>query len=90
MACDAAARLMSYEVAEEPKWRFPARRYRGTARIIPLTDRVGSVVEWSGVYDCDAKDEEALRELLTGLYHSFVSGLAQAAASAREDASGLN
>jgi hypothetical protein len=44
-----------------------------------LTDRVGSVVEWSGSYDCDAKDEDAMRELLTGLYQSFVSGLAKAA-----------
>ncbi len=90
VACDAAAQLVSYEVAEEPKWRFPARRYRGTARIIPLTDREGSVVEWSGAYDCDAKDEEAMRELLTGLYYSFVSGLAQAAANTGEDASEPN
>jgi hypothetical protein len=78
VACDAAARVVSYEVAEEPKWRFPARHYRGTARIIPLTDRVGSVVEWSGTYDCDEKDEDAMCELLTGLYQSFVDGLAGA------------
>jgi hypothetical protein len=81
VACDAVTRTVSYEVAEEPKWRFPARRYRGTARVIPLTDRVGSVVEWSGSYDCDAKDEDAMRELLTGLYQSFVSGLAKAASA---------
>jgi hypothetical protein len=36
---------------------------------------VGSVIEWSGAYDCDAKDEAFLDELLTGLYASFVEGL---------------
>ena len=54
-------------VVEPPVWRFPARRYRGTARVLALTDRVGSVIEWSGAYDCDAKDELFLDELLTGL-----------------------
>jgi len=75
VACDEVARVISYMVVEPPAWRFPARRYRGTARVLALTDRVGSVIEWSGAYDCDAKDEAFLDELLTGLYTSFVEGV---------------
>jgi hypothetical protein len=81
VSSDEIARVVSYQVEKEPKWRFPARYYRGTAKIISLTDRDGSVIEWSGTYDCDAKDDESMQELLTGLYHSFVAGLVQAAAS---------
>lgn len=80
VACDNARRVTTYEVAQEPVWPFPAgRNYRGTAAVIALTDGPRSVVEWSGTYDCDAKDEEFMAGLLTGLYTSFISGLAGAA-----------
>lgn len=75
VACDSVQRTITYEVAQEPKWRFPARRYRGTARIIALTDGPQSVIEWSSTYDCDAKDEEQFAEMFTGLYKSFIGGL---------------
>ena len=75
VSCDEVARVISYMVVEPPVWRFPGRRYRGAVRVLALTDRVGSVIEWSGAYDCDAKDEAFLDELLTGLYASFVEGL---------------
>ncbi len=79
VACDDARRVITYEVAQEPQWSAPARRYRGTAMVIALTDGGRSVVEWSGSYDCDAKDEEYLADLLTGLYRSFINGLIGAA-----------
>ena len=78
VAVDDIARIISYVVAEPPIWRFPARRYRGTVRVIELTDRTGSVIEWSGTYDCDAADEASMNELLTGLYASFAAGLIKA------------
>jgi hypothetical protein len=77
---DDATRTISYEITEPPVWRFPGRRYRGTAKVIALTDRQGCVIEWSGTYDCDQKDEQYLQELLTGLYESFVAGLIKAVA----------
>lgn len=81
VACDNAKRVITYEVADEPVWPYPAgRNYRGTAAVIALTDNSGrSVIEWSGAYDCDAKDEAQMSELLTGLYHSFIDGLVGAA-----------
>ena len=79
VSCDDARRVISYEVAREPQWRAPARRYRGSAAVIALTDGARSAVEWSGTYDCDAKDEDYMAELLTGLYQSFINGLAGAA-----------
>lgn len=78
VAVDDIARIISYVVTEPPIWRFPARRYRGTVRVIELTDRAGSVIEWSGTYDCDAADEAGMNELLTGLYTSFAAGLIKA------------
>jgi hypothetical protein len=80
---DDATRTISYEITEPPVWRFPGRRYRGTAKVIALTDLERCVIEWSGSYDCDQKDETYLQELLSGLYRSFVAGLIKAAIEER-------
>ena len=81
---------ITYEVTEPPVWRFPARNYRGTAKVISLTDRDGCVIEWSGTYDCDQKDEDFLHDLLTGLYTSFVEGLIGAAGKKDHEAVGCS
>ena len=75
---DEVTRTVQYAVEEEPMWQFPARRYVGTARIMPLTDRQGSVIDWSGRYDCDLDKEQFMNELLTGFYTSFVAWLVKA------------
>jgi hypothetical protein len=77
---DDVTQTISYVVTEPPVWRFPARNYRGMVRVLSLTDRVGSVIEWSGTYDCDQKDEAHMSEHLLRLYPLFVEGLVKAAA----------
>jgi len=44
-------------------------------RLISLTDRDATVVDWSSRYDCDKAEEEHIDTLLQGLYQSFISGL---------------
>jgi hypothetical protein len=66
---------LSYGVAAWPQWRFPARNYVATSRVIPLTEQVGTVVDWSSRFDCDQGDEEQLIERFQGLYRSFLDGL---------------
>lgn len=67
--------ILSYGVAAWPQWRFPARNYVATSRVIPLTEQVGTVVDWSSRFDCDQGDEEQLIERFQGLYRSFLDGL---------------
>jgi hypothetical protein len=76
MAVDAGARTLSYGVASEPVWPVPARQYVATVRLIPLTDRRATVVEWSSRYDCDRRDEEQIDTVLQGLYEGFIDNLA--------------
>jgi len=75
---DELTRTVRYAVEERPVWQFPARRYVGAVTILPLTDREGSVIDWSGRYDCDLDKESFMDELLTGFYASFVAWLVKA------------
>ena len=79
---DELTRTVQYAVEEQPVWQFPARRYVGAARILALTDRQGSVIDWSGRYDCDLDKEPFMDELLTGFYASFVAWLVKACSEA--------
>jgi hypothetical protein len=75
VAMNARNWTLSYAVAQEPQWSVPARDYLATVRLISLTDRDATVVDWSSRYDCDKAEEEHIDTLLQGLYRSFISGL---------------
>jgi hypothetical protein len=75
LAHDQTTWTVRYGVAAWPEWRFPARNYVATARVIPLTEQAGAVVDWSGRFDCDQADEEQLIKLFQGLYQSFLDDL---------------
>jgi hypothetical protein len=81
VAVDARNLTISYCVAKEPVWKVPARDYRVTVRLIPLTDRPATVIDWSSQYDCDLSDEQEIDELLESLYTSFIVGLSRAVTS---------
>ena len=49
----------------------------GDMRLVPLTDRVATVVDWCGHFDADAADEGEVATTFTGLYESFIDGLAE-------------
>jgi hypothetical protein len=57
---------------------FPARTYSGTVRLLPLTDRAATVVEWSGFFDADGIVEDPVRSALEGFYAHFIAALAAA------------
>jgi hypothetical protein len=73
---DSAALTLSYTVAPEPVWSVPARNYVATVRLVPLTDRGATTVEWSSRYDCDHADEQRLNELFEEFYREFIANLA--------------
>ena len=75
LALDETAWALSYGVASWPEWRFPARNYVATSRVVPLTEQPGAVVEWSSRFDCDQADEKRLVELFQDLYRSFLDNL---------------
>lgn len=54
---DDGKRSYTYDILESP---FAVRRYRATIRVASVTDSGGSFVEWWGVYDCAAADEQEL------------------------------
>jgi hypothetical protein len=78
LAVDAREYTLSYGVAEEPVWAVPARNYVATVRLIPLTGRPATVVDWSSRYDCDRGDEKRINELLEQLYREFIANLTSA------------
>jgi hypothetical protein len=60
---------------------FPVRRYVGRVRVDEVTlDRTGApaaaaYVHWSGDFDCDAADEDAMRERFASIYAGFLAAL---------------
>jgi hypothetical protein len=73
-ACDEATFSIAY--AFDGPSPFAVRSYAGHVRLIPLTDRVATVVDWSGTFDADAADEVEVVSTFEGLYGSFIDGLA--------------
>jgi hypothetical protein len=54
VALDDGERSYTYDMIESP---FPARRYRSTLRVTPVTDSGQAFAEWWARFDCDDKDE---------------------------------
>ncbi len=79
LAVDAGTYTVTYGVAAQPVWSVPARNYVATVRLVPLTDRPATVVDWSSRYDCDQGDEPKIGELLLGLYNEFIVNLSSPA-----------
>jgi hypothetical protein len=73
-ACDEASLSIAY--AFDGPSALPVRSYRAEVRLIPLTERVATVVDWRGEFDADAADEGEVISMMEGLYDSFIDGLA--------------
>jgi Polyketide cyclase / dehydrase and lipid transport len=78
VATDAKNLTVTYAVAKEPVWSVPARDYVAIVRLIPLTDRSATVVEWSSRYDCDLSEQQRIHHLFEGFYTEFIGNLASA------------
>jgi hypothetical protein len=72
-ACDEETFSIAY--AFEGPSPFAVRAYAGHVRLIPLTDRVATVVDWQGTFDADGADEADVISTFEGLYGSFIDGL---------------
>ena len=73
-ACDELGLTMSYVIEGTPP--FPARTYAATVRLLPLTDRAATVVEWLASFDADGSNEDHVRSALEGVYVHFIEALA--------------
>jgi hypothetical protein len=73
VALSDADRTLSYEFVESP---LPVRDLRATIRVAPVTDTGQAFVEWSGRFDADAADEQAMTKVFTrGVYGAGLEGL---------------
>jgi Polyketide cyclase / dehydrase and lipid transport len=59
---DDAARAYAYEFLDSP---LPVRNYRSEIRVAAVTDSGQAFVEWSGEFDADDKDAEAMSKFFT-------------------------
>ena len=75
VALSDADRSLSYEFVESP---FPVRFLRATVRVAPVTDSGQAFVEWWGVFDADAGDEERMVKIFTkAVYAAGLEGLGE-------------
>jgi polyketide cyclase/dehydrase/lipid transport protein len=75
MSLDDVDRSYTYEFVTSP---FPVRSYRSTIRVAPITDTGHSFVEWFGLFDVDAVEEEKMRQTFgQGVYRTGLNGLGQ-------------
>jgi hypothetical protein len=73
VALSDADRSLSYDFVESP---FPVRRLRATIRVAPVTNTGQAFVEWSGVFDADAGDEDRMTKVLAkAVYAAGLDGL---------------
>jgi hypothetical protein len=70
---DAPGRSYSYEFADTIP--FPVGTYRGTVRLLPITDSGATFVEWYGEFDCDAAVLEQVTAAFTAIYTEFLGDL---------------
>jgi Polyketide cyclase / dehydrase and lipid transport len=70
---DAPGHRYSYEFAGHQP--FPVRAYRGTVRLLPVTQSGGTFIEWYGEFDCDAGAAGPLTAAFTGMYAEFIGDL---------------
>jgi hypothetical protein len=73
VAYDAPGHRYSYEFAGDQP--FPVRAYRGTIRLLPITQSGGTFIEWYGEFDCDADVLSRLTAAFTGIYAGFIDDL---------------
>jgi uncharacterized protein YndB with AHSA1/START domain len=65
---DVPGHRYSYEFADDQP--FPVRAYRGTVRLLPVTQSGLTFAEWYGEFDCD----EAVLSRLTGQFTQIYAG----------------
>jgi hypothetical protein len=73
VAYDASGHRYSYEFAGDQP--FPVRAYRGTVRLLPITQSGGTFIEWYGEFDSDADVLSRLTAAFTGIYAGFIDDL---------------
>ncbi|ORW20470.1 SRPBCC family protein [Mycobacterium palustre] len=72
---DAPARSYSYDFAEEIP--FPVSTYRGTIRVLPVTDSNTTFLEWYGEFDCEPAALETMTATFRAIYSQFIEDLRQ-------------
>jgi hypothetical protein len=55
---------------------FAARFYRGRVQLFELTETGETFAYWTGLFDCDAKDEAGLNQVFCRTYGAFLDDLA--------------
>lgn len=78
--CDVENLSIAY--AFEGPSPYPVREYVATVRLIPLSRRQATVIEWCGRFDVDAADEAGVREAFEDLYRAFIGALAELSGTA--------
>lgn len=72
---DAVGRSYSYEFADAIP--FPVSNYRGTVRVLPVTDTKSTFVEWYGEFDCEPAVLDDLATTFRAIYSEFIGDLRQ-------------
>jgi hypothetical protein len=70
---DATGHRYSYEFADEIP--FPVRAYRGTVRLLPITETGETFLEWYGEYDADTEQSDQMNAAFVGIYREFINDL---------------
>ncbi|MCU1346562.1 MAG: Polyketide cyclase/dehydrase [Acidimicrobiia bacterium] len=73
-ACDEATMSVAYTI--DGPAPFPARRYEARVSLLPLSDRVATVIDWSASFDADADVEAELRSTLESYFGVFIDAVA--------------
>lgn len=70
---DAAGRSYSYEFADAIP--FPASTYRGTVRVLPVTDTNTTFLEWYGEFDSEPAVLDEVATTFRAIYSEFINDL---------------
>jgi hypothetical protein len=70
---DSPGRSYSYEFADEIP--FPVRRYRGTLRLLPITEAGTTFIEWYGEFDCELAVLDEISTTFRAIYTEFIDDL---------------
>lgn len=72
---DAPGRSYSYDFADVIP--FPVSTYRGTIRVLPVTDANTTFLEWYGEFDCEPSVLDAMTTTFRAIYTGFIEDLRQ-------------
>lgn len=72
---DAPGRSYSYDFADVIP--FPVSTYRGTIRVLPVTDANATFLEWYGEFDCEPSVLDAVTTTFRAIYTGFIADLRQ-------------